>query len=121
MDIIDSKKIVEASEKYAKEMEETCKKLAKKYKSSTSLCNWVTVNPEAAFQDGINWFLKNLWHPVSEEPEKFRKILYTGDSINTTDTTMLIVNNSWNTTVHLLKIKKWCYIDDLFSKEGEEK
>ena len=116
--MIDNKKIVEASKKYAKEMEETCKKLAKKYKSATSLCNLVTVNPEAAFQDGINWFLKNLWHSVSEEPEKFRKILYTGGSIDTTYTTMLIINNSWNTKVHLLKIKKWCYIDDLFPKEG---
>ena len=66
----------------------------------------------------INEFLKNLWYPVSKEPEKFRKILYTGGSVDTTDTTMLITNNSWNTKVCLLEIKKWCYIDDLFPKEG---
>ena len=75
-----------------------------------------------AFRKGANWaineFLKDLWHPVSKEPEKFRKILYTGGSIDTTDTTMLIINNSWNTKVCLLKIKKWCYIDDLFPKGG---
>ena len=75
-----------------------------------------------AFKQGANWaineFLKDLWHPVSKEPEKFRKILYTGGSIDTTDTTMLIINNSWNTKVYLLKIKKWCYIDDLFQKKG---
>ena len=74
------------------------------------------------FKDGANWaineFLKDLWHSADEEPEKFRKILYTGGSIDTTDTTMLIINNSWNTKVYLLKIKKWCYIDDLFPKEG---
>ena len=74
------------------------------------------------FKDGAKWaieqFLNSLWHPVSKEPEKFRKILYTGGSIDTTDTTMLITNNSWNTKVCLLEIKKWCYIDDLFSKEG---
>ena len=77
---------------------------------------------ETAFEAGVHWaineFLKDLWHPASEEPEKFRKILYTGGSRNTTDTTMLIRNNSWNTKVYLLKIKKWCYIDDLFPKEG---
>ena len=77
-----------------------------------------------AFIDGAKWmqeeFLKDLWHPASEEPKKFRKILYTGGSIDTTDTTMLIINNSWNTKVYLLKIKKWCYIDDLFPKEGGE-
>ena len=49
--------------------------------------------------------------------KEFRKILYTGGSVDTTDTTMLITNNSWNTKVCLLEIKKWCYIDDLFSKE----
>ena len=73
------------------------------------------------FKDGAKWaieqFLKRLWHPASKEPEKFRKILYTGGSIDTTDTTMLITNNSWNTKVCLLEIKKWCYIDDLLPKE----
>ena len=59
-----------------------------------------------------------MWHPASKEPEKFRKILYTGGSIDTTDTTMLITNNSWNTKVCLLEIKKWCYIDDLLPNEG---
>lgn len=76
------------------------------------------------FKDGAKWaieqFLKSLWNPVSKEPEKFRKILYTGGSIDTTDTTMLITNNSWNTKVCLLEIKKWCYIDDLLLKEGCE-
>ena len=77
---------------------------------------------ETAFEAGVHWaineFLKDLWHPASEEPEKFRKILYTGGSIDTTDTTMLITNNSWNTKVCLLEIKKWCYIDDLLPKKG---
>ena len=77
-----------------------------------------------AIELGAKWiqeeFLKDLWHPASEKPKKFRKILYTGGSIDTTDTTMLIINNSWITKVYLLKIKKWCYIDDLFPKEGGE-
>ena len=76
------------------------------------------------FREGTRWaineFLKDLWHPADEEPEKFRNILYTEGSIDTTDTTMLIINNSWNTKVSLLEIKKWCYIDDLFQKEGGE-
>lgn len=75
---------------------------------------------EADAKWAVNEFLKNLWHPASEEPKKFRKILYTGGSIDITDTTMLIINNSWNTKVYLLKIKKWCYIDDLLPKEGGE-
>ena len=47
----------------------------------------------------INEFLKDLWHSASEEPKEFRKILFTGGSIDTTDTTMLITNNSWSTKV----------------------
>ena len=74
------------------------------------------------FRHGAKWavneFLKDLWHPADEEPEKFRIILYTGGSINTADTIMLIRNNNWNIKVYLLKIKKWCYIDDLFQNEG---
>lgn len=74
-----------------------------------------------AIKLGAKWaieqFLKDLWHPTSEEPKKFRKILYTGDSIDRTDTTILIRNNSWNPKVCLLEIKKWCYIDDLLSEE----
>lgn len=119
MDIIDSKKIMEASEKYAKEMEETCKKLAKKYKSSTSLCNWVTVNPEAAFKDGINWFLKNLWHPVSEEPKKARVFLYKtmfeGYGLN-----KVIDGNEWKYIIKYQKATQWLYLDDLFPKEGDK-
>lgn len=121
MDIIDSKKIVEASEKYAKEMEETCKKLAKKYKSSTSLCNWVTVNPEAAFQNGINWFLKNLWHPNTEEPEENRNILIEhkcGDLLYHTENYDCYYEDPWDAKVRILNITRWFYIDDLFPKEG---
>ena len=71
-----------------------------------------------AFRQGANWaineFLKDLWHSADEEPEKFRIILYTGGSINTA----MLIRNNWNTKVCLLEIKKWCYIDDLFPKEG---
>lgn len=76
------------------------------------------------FKDGVKWaineFLKDLWHPATEEPKKFRKILFTGGSLDTTDTTMLITNNTWSTKVDLLEIKKWLYIEDLFSKKGDE-
>lgn len=107
-----------------KKIEEAARCNANKYRNYPTLSNEdrdkVSI---CSFMEGTKWmqeeFLKNLWHPANEVPEKFRKILYTGDSINTTDTTMLIINNSWNTKVYLLKIKKWCYIDDLFPKEGD--
>ena len=118
--MIDNKKIVEASEKYAKEMEETCKELAEKYKSATSLCNWVTVNPEAAFQDGINWFLKNLWHPASEIPEIGRVIIMEN---HYSDGRIEFPSHMRKSTFHNPidgETQKWFYIGDLFPKEGGE-
>ena len=107
--MIDDKKIEEAARNY-------CNNRYPASQDDPFIADW--------FRYGAKWaieqFLNSLWHPVSKEPEKFRKILYTGGSIDTTDTTMLITNNSWNTKVCLLKIKKWCYIDDLFPNEGGE-
>ena len=105
-----------------KKIEEAAVKSANYLKG---ICDFTVINAfEEGFKEGAKWaieqFLKSLWHPASKEPEKFRKILYTGGSIDTTDTTMLITNNSWNTKVCLLEIKKWCYIDDLLLKEGCE-
>ena len=75
---------------------------------------------ENGFICGVHWaineFLKDLWHPATEEPKKFRKILFTGGSLDTTDTTMIIMDNIWNTKVYLLEIKKWLYIEDLLPK-----
>ena len=107
--MIDDKKIEEAAVKSANYLK--------------GICDFTVINAfEEGFKEGAKWavneFLKNLWYPVSKEPEKFRKILYTGGSVDTTDTTMLITNNSWNTKVCLLEIKKWCYLDDLLPKEG---
>lgn len=127
--MIDDKKIVEASEKYAKEMEETCKKLEKKYKSSTSLCNWVTVNPEAAFQDGINWFLKNLWHPASDKPNIKQGECYVTCLVKfknkNTELCVYFSNpegwvcNNMSPKDFKRNFKKWLYIDDLLPKEGD--
>lgn len=105
--MIDEKKIEEAAIENSEKLSD-----GKHYRD-------LVVGFKAGARWAINEFLKNLWHSADEEPEKFRKILCTGGSIDTTDTTMLIINNSWNTKVCLLKIKKWCYIDDLFPKEGD--
>ena len=117
--MIDDKKIDEASEKYAKEIEKTCKKLAKKYKSATSLCNWVTVNPEAAFQDGINWFLKNLWHPVEEKPQKEKVFLYQSSCYGF-GLEQISDTKDWDYIIKYQKAIQWLYINDLLIKKGGE-
>ena len=64
-------------------------------------------------------FLKNLWHPASEEPKKGRVFLYKtvfkGYGLN-----QIINGNEWKYIIKYQKATKWLYIDDLLPKEGGE-
>ena len=66
----------------------------------------------------INEFLKDLWHPVSEEPKKGRVFLYKtifkGYGLN-----KIIDGNEWKYIIKYQKATQWLYIDDLFPKEGD--
>lgn len=127
--MIDKKKIGKAAKKYAKEKEKICKKIAEKYKSATSICNWVTVNPDAAFKDGIDWFLKNLWHPASEEPKRTnQENEFVECLVRFKDGIVCLYNyDTWHhwwcsdedNQKFLGLIDKWLYIDDLLTKKKE--
>ena len=77
---------------------------------------------ELAYKEGAKWaineFLKGLWHPASEEPEKNHSVLFktAGNSFGTE----YIEKNDWATIVRCFEVVKWFYIDDLFPKEGGE-
>ena len=78
-----------------------------------------------AFRKGAKWaineFLKNLWHPVSEEPEENRNILIEhkcGDLLYHTEEYDCYYDDPWDFKVRILNITRWCYIDDLLPKEG---
>ncbi len=131
--MIDVKKIEDAAKKYAKEKEKICKELAEKYKSATSIGNWVTVNPDAAFEDGIDWFLKNLWHPASEMPDKNRiclvRVVYHPNHGMFQDEERIEQSSFHDFGWYDYDFKyigtnydiiSWLYVDDLFPKEGGE-
>ena len=71
------------------------------------------------YKDAINEFIKDLWHPVSEEPNKARVFLYKtifkGYGLN-----KIIDGNEWKYIIKYQKATQWLYIDDLFPKEGGE-
>lgn len=87
------------------------------------------------FKDGAKWaineFLKNLWHPSSEEPKHDKQITYVwGNGIAKT----IILNEEadkfnrtpsqiWHNICKNYKVVSWLYIDDLLPKEedGNEK
>lgn len=74
----------------------------------------------------INEFLKNLWHPASEVPDKDRiysHILYEidgGYDLNGFNTKMIPIGENWTSFVENEHINRWLYIYDLFPKEGGE-
>ena len=79
------------------------------------------------FKDGAKWaineFLKDLWHPVSEEPEENKKLLvqYTNYMVEDDyEIDMNIPHVSWRYLVTTYNLKKWCYIEDLLPKGGDK-
>lgn len=81
------------------------------------------------FKDGARWaineFLKDLWHPVSEEPREFAEVLAEvkiTESIKTYISFMRYdaLFKNWDAYSSGANITRWLYIDDLFPKEGGE-
>lgn len=74
---------------------------------------------EYGFQRGYNRVLKDLWHPVSEEPKKGRVFLYktifNGYGLN-----QIIDGNEWKYIIKYQKATQWLDIDDLLPKKGDE-
>lgn len=79
------------------------------------------------FKDGANWaineFLKDLWHPASEEPRKDVSIIV--ETHNDKNMFYYAWNRwqdnfypSWTDAVLCSRVSRWLYIDDLFPKEG---
>ena len=82
---------------------------------------------QACYKDGFidcaKWmqeeFLKDLWHPSSEEPKKGRVFLYKtmfkGYGLN-----QIIDGNEWKYIIKYQKATQWLYISDLLPKKGGE-
>ena len=92
-----------------------------------SRLDFVDSNTVEGFKEGAKWmqeeFLKDLWHPTSEEPRKDVTILVeTHNDKNTfygawhkwQDT----FYPSWEDAVLCGRVSRWLYIDDLLEKEG---
>lgn len=77
------------------------------------------------YKDAINEFLKDLWHPASEEPRKDVSIMV--ETHNDKNMFYYAWNRwqdnfypSWTDAVLCSRVSRWLYIDDLFPKEGDE-
>lgn len=99
---------------------------------------------ETAFETGVHWaineFLKNLWHPMQEEPKLVREeiiieMFIEGERYTMVQKYMVGVENpatietirwisDWDSFLTNsgddVKMIRWCYFKDLLPKEGGE-
>ena len=94
---------------------------AKQHSEESYISSYFQACYKDAFMECAKWmqeeFLKNLWHPASEEPKKGRVFLYKtmfeGYGIN-----QIIDGNEWKYIIKYQKATQWLYIDDLLPKKG---
>ena len=81
------------------------------------------------FKDGAKWaineFLKDLWHPNTEEPDKSKSDIITlgfdNDAYLQFKESILWSEESWRHSISRCQITKWAYLSDILPKEGGEK
>ena len=80
------------------------------------------------FRKGANWaineFLKDLWHPNAEEPDKSKSDIITlgfdNDAYLQFKESVLWNEGSWRHSISRCQIIKWAYLSDILPKEGGE-
>ena len=78
------------------------------------------------FKDGVKWaineFLKNLWHPNTEEPDKSKSDIITlgfdNDAYLQFKESILWNEESWRHSISRCQIIKWTYLSDILPKKG---
>ena len=96
--------------------------VAKQHAAGAFISEYWQACYKEGFLDCAKWmqkeFLKDLWHPASEEPEKNHFVLFktAGNSFETE----YIGKNDRATIVRCFKVVKWFYVDDLLPKKGGE-
>ena len=107
--MIDEKKIEEAKEAFI---------------ADKKILGIVAINDLACgFKAGAKWmqeeFLKDLWHPASEEPnEKAYLLCYRKNKVLPFKVDKHSAIYNWKVFVYNFNITRWLYIDDLLPKEG---
>lgn len=92
------------------------------------ICDFTVINAsKEGFRKGARWaiheFLKDLWHPTSEEPNNMddKLLIEFEDCHRLTTRISLYRTVDWQYFIEKAKITRWLYIDDLFSTEGGDK
>ena len=75
------------------------------------------------FRHGAKWmreeFLKDLWHPIEEKPQKEKTFLYQ-TSYNGFGLNQISDIKDWNFIIKYQKATQWLYVEDLLPKTQKE-
>ena len=108
--MIDEKKIEEAAIENSEKLSD-----GKHYRD-------LVVGFKAGARWAINEFLKNLWHPADEEPDKSKSDIITlgfdNDAYLQFKESILWNKESWRHSISRCQIIKWAYLSDILPKEG---
>ena len=122
--MIDDKKIEEAFKEYNEKVEkELSKRLTRNPTSAERYAD--TTSRQCAFYAGAKWaineFLKNLWHPNTEEPDKSKSDIITlgfdNDAYLQFKESILWKEESWRHSISRCQIIKWAYLSDILPKQ----
>ena len=77
------------------------------------------------FRHGAKWaineFLKDLWHPIEEEPDKRKSDIITIGSYNYISIhlkeSFIWKEESWRHSISRCQITKWAYLSDILPKQ----
>ena len=119
--MIDDKKIEAAANKHI-ETEYA------RYNSGKVEEEMIYLRGKDSFKEGAKWaineFLKNLWHPNTEEPDKSKSDIITlgfdNDAYLQFKESIIWNEESWRHSISRCQIIKWAYLSDILPKEGGE-
>lgn len=125
------KKIESAKEEIYDDKFLGCGEMVEAFKDEDAMEMFDKKDIKEAIGLGAKWmqeeFLKDLWHPASEEPKKVKNLLLEttyeyGKPIYHLIKYMPNGNNvcAWREWYKGAHISRWLYIDDLLPKEGGE-
>lgn len=101
---------------------------ARRYSEVTDCDKQEALLIEEGFKEGAKWaineFLKDLWHPNTEEPNKAKSDIITlgfdNDAYLQFKESILWNEESWRHSISRCQIIKWAYLSDILPKEGGE-
>lgn len=108
--MIDNKKIEEA---------------AKQHSEESYISDYFQACYKDAFMEGAKWvineFLKDLWHPNTEEPDKSKSDIIThNDAYLQFKESILWNTESWRHSISRCQIIKWAYLSDILPEKEDQ-